>query len=123
MRIHVTSVMLLPLLCSSMAFAVSRDECQSAFHDSSAYQSCGSLFTAKDVGGKCGIRVYCKAPDGSEVENGTMGAATNPHGDDAWKKDPRGEETSYSTEGLLQFSVSDLKRLVNCNGHLKVGAC
>jgi hypothetical protein len=65
MRMRIALAILLPLLSSSMAFAVTPDECQSAFRESSAYHSCGSLFKGKDVGGKCGIRVYCKKPDGS----------------------------------------------------------
>lgn len=123
MKPHVVLIVLASLLCGSTAFAVSRGECESAYNESSASRSCGSLYKAADVGGKCGIRTYCKTPDGTEVENGKVGVPSNPYGADQMKKDPRGESTTYSNEGLLTYTLDELRQLVNCNGHLKIGSC
>ena len=123
MKARVTLILLASLLSSATALAVSRGECESAYSESSAFRSCGSLYKAADVGGKCGIRTYCKTPDGREIENGTVGTPTNPYGADQMKKDPRGESTTYSNEGLLTYTLQELRQLVNCNGHLKIGSC
>ncbi len=82
------------------------------------------------MNGKCGLYVHCKTPDGKEIQNGDIaGQGSNyeshygvsrekdPHGD----RDPRGE-LNYSSRNLL-FSVEEVKKLNNCNGHLKVGPC
>lgn len=97
---------------SSTAFAVTTAECQAAWQASSAYKSCHPAFGAKAIGDKCGIYVHCKKPDGTEIANGSY----SPH------YDQKGKDIIGSDYSLF-YTLDELRKLNNCNGKLKVGAC
>ncbi|MEN9917004.1 MAG: hypothetical protein RLY40_936 [Pseudomonadota bacterium] len=99
-------------ILSSSAFAVTTEECRAAWKSSPAYQSCYPAFGTKAIDNKCGMYVHCKKPDGSEVANGSYTANY-----DKEHKDIIGSDYS------LFYTVDEVKKLNNCNGKLKVGAC
>ena len=113
MKAFVLLGMTLGLLGISLSvFAVTSEECRSAWKASPAYRSCYPAFGTKAIGSKCGVYVHCKKMDGGEVANGSYTAHYDKKGNDIIGSD-------YS----LFYTVDELRKLNNCNGKLKVGSC